>query len=149
MKTPAFLSSLHVVAAAICLGVAWPASGAPAKSREPKAESSPAAPVAPEAKVRPFPFKNTVISVDKPARTFSMGKKNVHRVHVLPETRLSKGDETPATFDEIIVGMEVRGSVRKRADGDYEAVSVKMGPKAQASPSPVAASPTPKAPRKR
>jgi hypothetical protein len=133
---------LHVLAAALCLGLAAPVFGAPKKA-EPKAESSPSA--APSAEARPFPFKNTVVSVDKSARTFQMGKKTVHQVHVLPETKLSKTDESPATFEEIIVGEEIRGSVRKRADGEYEAVSIKIVPKAAASPAPVAASPTPKA----
>jgi hypothetical protein len=87
--------------------------------------------------------------VDKSARTFRMGKKTVHQVHVLPETKLAKSDESPATFEEIIVGEEIRGSVRKRADGEYEAISIKIGPKEQASPAPVAASPSPKAASKK
>ena len=81
--------------------------------------------------------------MDKGTQTFKMGKKTVHQVHVLPETKLLKGDGPPATFDEIIVGTEVRGSVKKRADGDYDAVSVKIGPKAMPSPAPSpVASPT-------
>ena len=112
-----------------------PAFAAPAKSASP----TPAA----EAKGRPFPFQNTVVSVDKGTRTFKIGKKTVHQVHVLPETKVLKGDETPAAFEEILVGMEVRGSVKKRADGEYDAVSVKIGPKATLSPAPSpVASPT-------
>jgi len=42
--------------------------------------------------------------------------------------------------------VEVRGSVKKRADGDYDAVSVKIGPKAVPSP---AASPSPAQPKKK
>jgi len=96
--------------------------------------------------VRPFPFESVVISVDKNTRSFKMGKKTVHQVHVLPETKVLKGDGTPAVFEEIIVGIDIRGSVKKRADGDYEAVSLKVGPKAQASPaaSPSAAKAAPK-----
>lgn len=134
MKTPL----LHAIAAAaLCFSLALPAFGAPAKAFN--AESSPAA--SPAAQTRPFPFKSTVISVDKATHTFRIGKKTVHQVHVLPGTKLAKSDETPFTFEEIVVGTEIRGSVRKRADGDYEAVSLKIGPKVAAPP--VAASPSP------
>jgi len=158
MRNTISFPTFHVIAVAICLSLSGAAFGAPSKAnaaKEPKAESSPAAAAAadaaasPTAEARPFPFKNTVVSVDKSARTFRIGKKTVHQVHVLPETKLSKADETPAVFEEIIVGEEIRGSVRKRADGEYEAVSIKIGPKEQASPAPVAASPSPKAASKK
>jgi len=126
---------------------AIPAFAAPAKSASPAPAASPAAsPAAAEAKVKPIPFQNTVVSVDKATQTFKMGKKTVHQVHVTPETKVLKADETPAVFEEILVGVEVRGSVKKRADGDYDAVSVKIGPKAVPSP---AASPSPAQPKKK
>jgi len=129
---------------------AMPAFAAPAKSASPAPSASPAASPAAEAKAKPFPFPNTtIVSVDKATQTFKMGKKTVHQVHVTPETKMLKGDETPATFDAIIIGMEVRGSVKKRADVDYDAVSVKIGPKMMPSPAPSpVASPT-SAPKKK
>lgn len=149
MKTFTSLCATRWIAAALCLGVAWPALGAPKK--EPKAAASPAQAASPAAEARPFPFKSSVVSVDKAARTFRMGKTTVHQVHVLPETKLAKGDESPATFEAIVVGEEIRGSVRKRADGDYEAISIKIGPKVEAvgaapkaGSSPAAASPSPR-----
>jgi hypothetical protein len=80
-------------------------------------------------KARPFPFHSVIFSVDATARTFCMGKKVFHQVHVLPETKITQGDTTAATFEALTVGLEIRGSVRKRDDGDYDAVSVKIGPK--------------------
>lgn len=140
---------LHAITVLIYLAVcvAIPALAAPtAKSASPTPAASPAASATPAAKARPFPFQNTVVSVDKTARTFRMGKKTVHQVHVSPEIKVLKGDGTPATFEEIVVGMEIRGSATKRADGDYDVVSLKIGPKAAAtsaaSPSP-SASPSP------
>jgi len=141
MNSTTFSSQLYAIVVAVCLSLALPAFGAPAKPHASKAASSPAASATPEAKARPFPFRSTVISVDKGTRTFRMGKKNVHQVHVMPETKVLKGDETPATFEEIVEGIEVRGAVNKRADGDYEAVTIKIGPKAEASPA--APSPSP------
>lgn len=78
------------------------------------------------AKPRPFPFHSVVVSVDEKAQTFRMGKKVIHQVYVSKETKILKSDETPATFAAIMPGVEVRGSVRKRADGDYDAVSLKI-----------------------
>jgi len=134
---------LHAITVLIYLTVcaALPTLAAPAsKTVSPTPAASLAASATPAAKARPFPFQNTVISVDKAARTFRMGKKTVHQVHVSPETKVIKDDGTPAMFEEIKVGMEVRGSTTKRADGDYEAVSLKLGPKAAATP---VASPSP------
>ena len=82
-----------------------------------------------EAKPRPFPFRSVVVSVNTAARTFCMGKKVVHQVHVLPETKLTQANTTPAAFEALAPGVEIRGAVRKRADGDYDAVSVKIGAK--------------------
>lgn len=144
MNPPKLQTRLHAITVLIYLAVfaAIPALAAPKKAATPAPDASPAATATPAAKAKPFPFKNTVVSVDKATNTFTIGKKTAHKVHVLPETKVLKGDETAATFEEIIVGVEVRGSVKKRADGDWEAVSVKIGPKAEASPSP---SPSPAA----
>ena len=88
----------------------------------------------PAVNARPFPFQSVVVSVDKAARTFRMGKKVIHQVHVLPETKISQGDGTAAGFEALAPGTEIRGSVRKRSDADWDAVSVKIGPKPAPSP---------------
>ncbi|MCX6967354.1 MAG: hypothetical protein NTZ46_06150 [Verrucomicrobia bacterium] len=108
-----------------CLCVALPAWGNPPAT--PTATPAPS----PAAKARPFPFQSVLLSVDKGARTFRMGKKVIHQVHVLAETKLLKSDGTAAPFEALQPGVEIRGSVRKRSDADYDAVSVKIGPKPQ------------------
>lgn len=118
------LRLLPVFSTMLLLGAAIPAPAAPEPTPTPAV-----APVAPVAQTRPFPFQRVVVSVDAAARTFRMGKKIIHQVHVLPTTRVMKGDGTPGVFEALAPGVEVRGSVRKRADGDYDAVSVKIGPK--------------------
>lgn len=115
------LFSLFAAMLALC--AAMPATAAPEPAQT--AEATPA----PAQTTRPFPFQRVVLSVDATARTFRMGKKVVHQVHVLPATRVMKGDGTPGAFELLAPGVEVRGSVRKRVDGDYDAVSVKIGPK--------------------
>jgi len=140
MNLNTLLFRLPSMIAVVCLSAALPALGAPAKAPGSKAESSPAAASpSPVAKAHPFPFQSNVVSVDKGTRTFRMGKTTVHQVHVLPATKLLKTDGTPAKFEEIVEGIEIRGAVNKRADGDYEAVSIYIGPKAEAIP--VAAGP--------
>jgi hypothetical protein len=114
-----------VFAILLTLGVAMPALAAP--------EPSPAATATPAVSTRPLPFRSVVVSVDAAARTFRMGKKVIRQVHVLPATKVMQGDGTPGAFETLATGVEVRGSLRKRADGDYDAVSVKIGPKADAS----------------
>jgi len=111
------------------LCAALPALGNPSPTPTPTPIS--AAKPSPVVKARPFPFQSVVVSMDKKARTFRMGKKVIHQVHVLPETKLLKADGTSAPFEALQPGMEIRGSVRKRSDADYDAVSVKIGPKPQ------------------
>jgi len=108
----------------LTLGVALPALAAP----EPSPTAAQAA-ATPAVSTRPLPFRSVVVSVDAAARTFRMGKKVIRQVHVLPTTKVMQGDGTPGVFETLATGVEVRGSVRKRADGDYDAVSVKIGPK--------------------
>jgi hypothetical protein len=108
------LPRLFLAAAALCLALNAPAA-------------DPAAAAAP--KPRPFPFQSVVVSVNADAHTFCMGKKVVHQVHVVPETKITQSDATAAAFEALAPGVEIRGAVRKRADGDYDAVSVKIGAK--------------------
>lgn len=107
------LPRLFPIAAALCLAVG----------------AVHAADSAGDAKPRPFPFRSVVVSVNATARTFCMGKKVVHQVHVLPETKFTQADTIAAAFEALAPGVEIRGAVRKRTDGDYDAVSVKIGAK--------------------
>ena len=58
-----------------------------------------------------------------------MGKKTVHVVHVTPETKLLHANGSTASFEELVAGAEVRGAYHKRADGEVDAGSLKIGPK--------------------
>lgn len=107
------------------LAGALPAGAAPETAPNPG--ETPAA--AKAVSTRPYPFHSVVFSVDAKTQTFQMGKKKINRVHILPATRVMKGDGNPGTFELLAPGEEVRGSVRKRPDGDLDAVSVKIGPK--------------------
>ena len=111
-----------------------PVSKLPEQASAHPASASPI-PVAtnPPAPVRVQPFKSRVVAVTKHARTFRMGKKIVHVVHVTEATKLLHGNGTPASFEELGSGVEIRGSYRKRPDGELDAVTLKIGPK---SPSP-------------
>jgi len=113
---------------ALCAGMSTFANPTPTPSPSPTAT--------PAVKARSFPFQSVVVSVDKAARTFRMGKNVVHQVHVLPETKIAKGDGTAAGFEALAPGTEVRGSVRKRSDADWDAVSIKIGPKPTPSSTP-------------
>ena len=122
-------------AVAILLGLflcaVLPASAAPTPA------PSALPPAVPAAKAKPFPYTGVIASVDKTARTLSIGKNVVHKVYVQPETKLSQ-DEKPVAFETFAAGMDVRCSVRKRADGDYDAVSIKIGKKPAPAVSPAA-----------
>ena len=109
------LMLFSAVTATLCLGLAIPVGAAPKTPKagseaaaSPAASPAAASPAASPAEARPFPFKNTVGAVDKAGRTVSIGKATVHKVHVLPQTKITKANEQPAVFEEIIVGEEIR-----------------------------------------
>lgn len=80
------------------------------------------------AKHRNAPFKSRVISVDKAHSSFRVGKKKVRVIHVTADTKLFRGDgTTPAVLSDIVVGIDVRGSLHRADDGTLSAVSLKIG----------------------
>jgi len=84
------------------------------------------------------PFKSRVLSVDKAHGSFRVGKKKVRLIRVTADTKLFRGDgTTPAVFSDIVVGVEIRGSLRHADGGALEAVSLKIGLKKE--PAPVSA----------
>jgi len=95
-------------------------SGAPPNARPPTSTG------------RPLPFRSVIHSVDPSAPLFTMGKKKIRVVHVTTATRFTRVDGEPATFEMLEPGLEVRGSARKLAQSEWEAVSVKIGSKAAA-----------------
>ena len=129
MSPPRILKSLRKLTVLIGLifCTALFAMAAPSPTPDPSPSASPLV------KARPFPYQGVIVSVDKTAHSFRIGKNVVHQVHMQPETKLTQ-DEKPVAFETLAKGMEVRCSVRKRADGDYDAVSIKIGPKPTPTP---------------
>ena len=107
-------------------------AGTPAITR---AEDKPAA--APEAKAQQEkkkegePFKGKITAVDKTAKTITVESKKGSGVvvTVTEATKISK-DTGAATFDDLVVGEQVRGHARKSGD-KLEALVVRLGVKAE------------------
>jgi hypothetical protein len=70
-------------------------------------------------------FRGKVASVDKDAKTFTVGQRTFH---VTDETKIKKAGKD-ATLADAVVGEEVAGQYKK-GDGDkLMALSVRFGPK--------------------
>ena len=90
-------------------------------------------------KTSSLPYQGHIVAVDKTAKTFSLGKKEVRVFSVTDSTKVTKGDAV-ATLNDLAVGDKVTGAYNKIAGGKLEAVSVKIGKdKAQADVAPVKA----------
>lgn len=95
----------------------------PAPTASAAAKSSPA-------KSRAVAFHGPIDSVDKVAKTVTIGKKKLREIHITAQTKLLKGDgKTPATWNDLVKGAEARGSYKKSEKGELEAVTFKVGPK--------------------
>ncbi len=71
------------------------------------------------------PFHGRLVAVDKTAKTITVGKRTFL---ISSETKIKKGGK-PATLDEGVVGEEVSGYVKPKADGKLVATTVNFGPK--------------------
>jgi len=134
MRDPRFFSKHPVLRASRALatgiglallftGVLLPGSGRAMAQETPQASAT----AAPTPKARPYPFKSVVFSVDAPAGYFRMGKRRIRQVFVVETSKLRHDDGRPATLADLSEGIEIRGSIRKRANGDLEAVTVIIG----------------------
>lgn len=75
-----------------------------------------------------YPYQGKVKSSDKTAMTVTLeGKEKERIISVTSETKITK-EGKPATFGDITVGENVRGQVKKTADGKESATSVFIGP---------------------
>ena len=72
-----------------------------------------------------IPFKGNIVTLDKNARTLTVGKRTFQ---VTSETKIFKSDK-PATFADGVVGDYVTGSYKKSEDGKLIAHSVYFGGK--------------------
>lgn len=124
------MSKMKPLIATLAIAIALGSSIQAADPVKPAAKTPEAATA--EAKVesqRPIPYLGKISATDKEKKTFTLQGKEKSRVfRVTPETKLAKG-EAQATFDDLKAGEEVRGSARKTAEGQFDAVSVKIGPK--------------------
>src|SRR5258706_310600 len=89
-------------------------------------EPKPQTPAAPKDAV---PFGGKLAAVDKTAMTITLeGKESKRTFQITSSTKLAKAGK-PATLDDAVVGEQVGGRYRKTADGKFEAISVRFGPK--------------------
>lgn len=79
-----------------------------------------------EKKQSSIPFHGNIVTMDKNARTLTIGKRIFQ---VTSETKIFKSDK-PATFADGVVGEYVTGSYHKTDDGKLIAHSIYYGGKA-------------------
>ncbi len=78
---------------------------------------------------RPIPFYGKIGTVDKANKTFTIeGKKSTRTFTLTDSTKMDKMGAA-ATWDDLKTGEYVRGSAMKKSEGQYEAMSVKIGQK--------------------
>ena len=126
------LTMLTIAAVAIALPLA-----SQAKERKtypsPSPSPSPAAAASPspaEKTDRAIPYHGKISAVDAAAKTFTIqGKEKARVFKITSQTKLEKSNGAPATWSDVKVDEEVRGSYWKKADGALETKSVKLGPK--------------------
>jgi len=107
------------------------AKNAPATSGS-NAAGSQAGENTPPASTRPIPYYGKVGMVDKANKTFTIeGKKSTRTFSTTDSTKMEKTGGAAATLDDLKTGEYVRGSAMKKGEGQYQAVSVKIGPKEQ------------------
>lgn len=84
----------------------------------------------PSTSARPLPFQSIIATAPDTHGVFEIGKKKKRTLHLTERTKLWHGDgTTPATAADLLVGVEIRGSLRRLDNGEYEALSLKIGPK--------------------
>ena len=87
-----------------------------------------------EAKIKTLPFHGKIASVDKDKKTFTLeAKKGEGRTFTIGDSaKMMKGDSTDAaTWDDLKVGEEVRGSYTKSDAGAMEVAKLKVGAKTE------------------
>jgi len=79
----------------------------------------------PAAKQRPLPFRGKLVSIDKAAASFKVGKRTFQ---VTRDTRIERAGK-PARLEDGVVGEPVTGSYRKSEDGKLMTGSLYFGGK--------------------
>lgn len=132
----AVLSAAALCAAPLSMQAKTAEKTAPSTT-SPSAAASPAAPgsKAEESVTtkpsRPIPFVGKIGTVDKANKTFTIeGKKSTRTFTTTDSTKIEKGG-SPASWNDLQAGEYVRGSALKKSEGQYQAMSIKIGPKEQ------------------
>ena len=73
------------------------------------------------------PFHGKLASVDKSAKTITVGKRTFH---ITSETKILKSGK-PAVLEDVVVGEEISGGFKTSADGKLVATKVNIGPKGE------------------
>jgi hypothetical protein len=113
--------SLAGILAAVIVGLSLSAS---AQDQTKPAPAAPGAAATPP-KAKAIPFRGKLVSVDKNAKTITVGKRTFE---ITSETKLFKGDK-PATLDDAVADERVTGTYEKADGGKLEAKSVYFGGK--------------------
>src|SRR4051794_31708955 len=71
-------------------------------------------------------FYGNITAVDKDAKTFVIDNVTYS---IVPESHMTKGDDSQATIDDATVGQPARGSYTKSADGKLNVTKVRFGKK--------------------
>lgn len=78
-----------------------------------------------------YPFRGVVASFEAETRTLKLEGKKSQRVIQLPEAVRLERDGEPAELEELKPGVTVRGTLRRNADGQEEAVLVRIGARSE------------------
>lgn len=82
-----------------------------------------------ETKAARIPFSGKLNAVDKAAMSITLeGKTKKRTIRITPQTRIVKAGKS-ATLEDAAIGEEVGGQATKNAEGQEEAVSLRLGPK--------------------
>jgi hypothetical protein len=80
-------------------------------------------------KGKTIPYRGKISAVDRTTKTITLGGKEKSRVfQVTAETRILKQGK-PVTWEEVLVGEQVRGQARMMESGLSELISLYLGPK--------------------
>jgi hypothetical protein len=83
-----------------------------------------------KASSRAIPFYGKIGTVDKANKTFTIeGKKSTRTFSATDSTKMEKAGGVAATWDDLKPGEYIRGSATKKAEGQYTAMSIKIGQK--------------------
>lgn len=113
------LTKILAVAMITACGSALPLLAQEQPGTAPATTNAPAATHAKHA-----PFRGTVASVDKTAKTITLEGKKSQVLHVTDQTKITK-DDKPATLDDVTAGAKVTGAKQKNG-AEWEATSVKI-----------------------